>query len=812
MEAWQATVQDEFGNAVFSPQITVYESDGVTLASIFNEDGSPKENPFTGTLEGFAQFWAGPGVYKIRGANGGQTELWESDLGGLGVAESVKLPPYTPFDSRAQAASAPIPASVQQINIKGVQYVRDPDGTALETADGAMWSPLPDNGGMVPLAAWGVVYGDRSAATENTARINEADAWAADKGYDLYLGEGTLFFDDTLYHDADWIGAGRGIWYPHPPAIKPAIMHPIAPAPTQLVAVGTFPRTYTLYGVSSMRAGGAVHANGSAVGGDVNDEEYSMLSFMDPDTGTAKPFSIAVLKRNNEVRSEGFRVIPDFGGDYGVDGYEDPNESRRSYADVDVGLYIDAATHCAHDNLDIVGHWRMAGCFVGCIKMDILDTAGYTYYCSFRECSFQGYAGWSMRGSDCYRILEVGSDYVEVPWADDLALRDPSVWPRTRLRYRPGNYLVRWFGQDITSVTQVGNRARIQFAGAIEDVEVGHQVVPASFGGANSHVHLYDCQLSGFHFSNGAAACDGGRVDEPFPHPSRCFEISGFRSVETIIERPLIQTTEEVAFHIHEHRFLKINDMQIEPENPGGVREMRAIAGTADPDGAGQAVDIQIGGHVFTAQNYLDLRPAAAIGGERYPGDGGLLRGTRTTVPGYHGSVNSQGPFMRPSVGGLVGIKGSGSGLDSPNIFVYSDNNNRIVSNAPIHDRSGVFISRIEQATSVEYHSAHDASVVIEDDTAAEIILSSNVFNGMAFIAGNGIASVSGIMAFRSWTSSNFAFKVGGQDRLTAADGDTILTGTTGSDGDLTFSAATGRLYLENRTGQSRRYRIRLML
>ncbi len=77
MEAWQATVQDEAGNTVFNPQITVYESDGVTLASIFNEDGTPKANPFTGSLEGFAQFWAGPGVYKIRGANGGQTELWD---------------------------------------------------------------------------------------------------------------------------------------------------------------------------------------------------------------------------------------------------------------------------------------------------------------------------------------------------------------------------------------------------------------------------------------------------------------------------------------------------------------------------------------------------------------------------------------------------------------------------------------------------------------------------------------------------------------------------------------------------------------
>lgn len=144
MEAWQATVQDEAGNAVFNPQITVYESDGVTLATIYNEDGSPKANPFTGSLEGFAQFWAGPGVYKIRGSNGGQTELWESDLGGLGVAESAleaKSPPYVPFESRAQAQSTVISDDFEYIYIGDLKYRRDPNGTALTTSGGVTWSP-----------------------------------------------------------------------------------------------------------------------------------------------------------------------------------------------------------------------------------------------------------------------------------------------------------------------------------------------------------------------------------------------------------------------------------------------------------------------------------------------------------------------------------------------------------------------------------------------------------------------------------------------------------------------------------------------
>lgn len=96
MEAWQATVQDEFGNIVFNPSVTVYEEDGETVAEIFNEDGSTKPNPFIGDLEGFVQFWAKNGTYKIVGQGGGVTHIWEKDIG---IAKAAKFAAgTTPFD------------------------------------------------------------------------------------------------------------------------------------------------------------------------------------------------------------------------------------------------------------------------------------------------------------------------------------------------------------------------------------------------------------------------------------------------------------------------------------------------------------------------------------------------------------------------------------------------------------------------------------------------------------------------------------------------------------------------------------------
>lgn len=76
MYPWQATVQDDAGNAVPFPFITVYGGDG-SLASIYDESGAALSNPLTGTIEGFVQFWANEGEYRIEGASGGQeTEVW----------------------------------------------------------------------------------------------------------------------------------------------------------------------------------------------------------------------------------------------------------------------------------------------------------------------------------------------------------------------------------------------------------------------------------------------------------------------------------------------------------------------------------------------------------------------------------------------------------------------------------------------------------------------------------------------------------------------------------------------------------------
>lgn len=59
----------------------------------------------------------------------------------LGAVDVLSSPPNRPFDSRDDAEAAEVPAEFNTIQVGGLSYDRDPNGTALETADGGTWRP-----------------------------------------------------------------------------------------------------------------------------------------------------------------------------------------------------------------------------------------------------------------------------------------------------------------------------------------------------------------------------------------------------------------------------------------------------------------------------------------------------------------------------------------------------------------------------------------------------------------------------------------------------------------------------------------------
>ena len=99
-----------------------------------------------------------------------------------------------PYASRAQAEAAAIPPTAQYINVAGLQYVRDPSGTALETAGGVKWSPATS---IVDLGHFGVVYNDRNV--DNKENIQRAIFWCAPRGRKLYHSGGEVTSSGPIY-------------------------------------------------------------------------------------------------------------------------------------------------------------------------------------------------------------------------------------------------------------------------------------------------------------------------------------------------------------------------------------------------------------------------------------------------------------------------------------------------------------------------------------------------------------------------------------------------------------------------------------
>lgn len=158
MFAWQATVQDESGNAIPLPVVTVWLEDGVTLASIYDEAGNALPNPMTGTIEGFVQFWAESGKYKVEGQFGGQTtEVWDVSIN-MEISEAVERAETAAAEAEAHADEAEISAA-QAAEYDGVRF---DDYAALLTDTGMTYAPgqsgTVEAGDFVNLRKEGLAY------------------------------------------------------------------------------------------------------------------------------------------------------------------------------------------------------------------------------------------------------------------------------------------------------------------------------------------------------------------------------------------------------------------------------------------------------------------------------------------------------------------------------------------------------------------------------------------------------------------------------------------------------------------------------
>lgn len=214
MQAWQATVQDEQGDIIVNPILTVYEADSVTLASIYDESGTAKANPFVGSLEGFVQFWAQSGEYEVVGASGADvTNRWH-----ITIADPID-PLYTKRSIADLLSDTRADYSVGGVFLtraeSGSYEVVTPGDQHLTTAGGV---PLYVRAkeGMLSLEHFGVTAATGDASAQLLLAIQEGILQKAKvvlPAFDLHLeNEVSLSMIGDFLNGAVTIhGGGKGV-------------------------------------------------------------------------------------------------------------------------------------------------------------------------------------------------------------------------------------------------------------------------------------------------------------------------------------------------------------------------------------------------------------------------------------------------------------------------------------------------------------------------------------------------------------------------------------------------------------------------
>lgn len=165
------TVSGQSLNVLPGATVSVYAPDG-DLATIYETEGgaAPIENPTTASEGGAINFWV--------------DDLPFIDVEVTFSGRSSRVREYTSFNtgnvpffaSREAALNAAVPnyTNILQMSHGGrvLEYVRDSNGTALTTGDGATWSPS----GGISVAHWGVVETDDDQHAKVQACIDWVEA------------------------------------------------------------------------------------------------------------------------------------------------------------------------------------------------------------------------------------------------------------------------------------------------------------------------------------------------------------------------------------------------------------------------------------------------------------------------------------------------------------------------------------------------------------------------------------------------------------------------------------------------------------
>lgn len=265
----------------------------------------------------------------------------------------------------------------------------------------------------------------------------------------------------SYYHDLsaplDAQGVGTGRWQPTVNAGIAGGTNKPNMEGTIFLVTGTYARNKYATGITDCRTAGGVLVN-TDIREPGYDSNYKLTSFYNEDanitTGAAatrKAFSAAFGfkpgSRGAVVKN--FRIML---SNRGIAGYHAQDLNLGD--DVDVGLLMDNTDYNVVENVYVVGTWRIAGRFLraGVCNNESDGTGGE--HNATKGCVFTGAVGDLVRAPDLCRVVGVGSNYIDVPWADNHPY-DPSLLGVVRRGESPETFF------NFTGVAVVGGNLRL---------------------------------------------------------------------------------------------------------------------------------------------------------------------------------------------------------------------------------------------------------------------------------------------------------------------------------------------------------------
>ena len=431
---------------------------------------------------------------------------------------------------------------------------------------------------------------------------------------------------------------------------------------------GTGAKNQTALGITDCRTGGGVVANDS-IKDPGYDDNYSLSSFYNNDanvtTGqaaTPKLFSAAVRLGLGVqgCRLRNFRVMPSFKG---IEGYRTGEIGLGD--EWDVGLYVDNAAQNYFENVQVVGYWRMQGRLVRVGVTAAENVSGVTRasieHNIFKGCVFTGQVGSEIRGADTHRVLGVGVDYIDVPWAANHPFNPTTINKRIRALTGPAF--------DFTGTAVVGGNLRLTgVTPTPAALPLTTSISPVATGNGVAMFTDDNCILSGLDHQSGNRATAAAMGAFRSARPSAALMISGYslRGYRSPFTKIILQ--DDVAFQIHYATDIRLGPyLEIESKDANGlglgarlISSPSETLNTRVPNPSGSVFRLEIDTLRNTSDG-TDFRPINAFVPARFPAGNGYLLANQMTVSAIHDNIDN-GRFIRPGVGTTAGIKQSNGG------------------------------------------------------------------------------------------------------------------------------------------------------